>query len=85
MDRSPGDLGAVSGPARAAGPDEGPTPQEPALATRNHGLPLEALRHPTVRATDATGRAQPLAAPWNRGGFARDLVQRVEALCAPGP
>ncbi|MFJ7984023.1 sulfite oxidase [Streptomyces sp. NPDC096351] len=41
------------------------------------------LRHLTVRATDAAGRVQPLAAPWNRGGFANNLVQRVEVLCAP--
>ncbi|MFI8961661.1 sulfite oxidase [Streptomyces sp. NPDC053493] len=42
-----------------------------------------------VRATDAAGRAQPLTAPWNRGGFGNNLVQRVEVLCLtpedPGP
>ncbi|MER6480439.1 sulfite oxidase [Streptomyces filamentosus] len=43
------------------------------------------LRHLAVRATDATGRTQPLTAPWNRGGFANNLVQRVEVLCAPAP
>ncbi|GGY39988.1 sulfite oxidase [Streptomyces omiyaensis] len=43
------------------------------------------LRHLAVRATDATGRVQPLAPPWNRGGFANNLVQRVEVLCAPAP
>lgn len=32
----------------------------------------------SARATDATGRTQPLAQPWNRGGFANNLVQRVE-------
>ncbi|MEU8758716.1 sulfite oxidase [Streptomyces sp. NPDC048659] len=37
----------------------------------------------TVRATDATGRTQPLTAPWNRGGFGNNLVQRVEVLCVP--
>ncbi|GEB58218.1 sulfite oxidase [Streptomyces gardneri] len=37
----------------------------------------------TVRATDAEGHVQPLAAPWNRGGFANNLVQRVEVFCAP--
>ncbi|MFJ3306579.1 sulfite oxidase [Streptomyces sp. NPDC086549] len=38
-------LGDVSAPARLAGPDEGIGPDELALAARNHGLPLEALRH----------------------------------------
>jgi DMSO/TMAO reductase YedYZ molybdopterin-dependent catalytic subunit len=33
-----------------------------------------------ARATDATGRTQPLAQPWNRGGFANNLVQRVPVL-----
>ncbi|MEV5689931.1 sulfite oxidase [Micromonospora globbae] len=31
-----------------------------------------------ARATDASGRTQPLEQPWNRGGFANNLVQRVE-------
>ncbi|MFG2334197.1 sulfite oxidase [Streptomyces sp. NPDC048604] len=35
----------------------------------------------TVRATDAEGRAQPLEQPWNRGGFANNLVQHVPVLC----
>ncbi|MET8860494.1 sulfite oxidase [Streptomyces sp. NPDC004579] len=35
----------VSAPARIAGPDEGISAQELALAARNHGLPLEALRY----------------------------------------
>lgn len=35
----------ISPPARIAGPDEGIGPDELALAARNHGLPLEALRH----------------------------------------
>ncbi|MFD8971062.1 sulfite oxidase [Streptomyces sp. NPDC059593] len=39
--------------------------------------------HLAVRATDAAGHVQPLAAPWNRGGFANNLVQRVEVHCAP--
>ncbi|HEY9375427.1 sulfite oxidase [Streptomyces sp.] len=34
-----------------------------------------------VRATDAEGRAQPLEQPWNRGGFANNLVQHVRVLC----
>jgi len=31
----------------------------------------------TARASDASGRSQPVDAPWNRGGFANNLVQRV--------
>ncbi|MER7889590.1 sulfite oxidase [Micromonospora sp. NPDC094482] len=31
-----------------------------------------------ARATDASGRTQPVEQPWNRGGFANNLVQRVE-------
>ncbi|MGW4566929.1 sulfite oxidase [Streptomyces sp. NPDC004561] len=42
MGRRPAD---VSAPARLAGPEEGIGADELALATRNHGLPLEALRH----------------------------------------
>jgi DMSO/TMAO reductase YedYZ molybdopterin-dependent catalytic subunit len=34
-----------------------------------------------ARATDAEGRTQPLEQPWNRGGFANNLVQRVPVLC----
>ncbi|MFF9194053.1 sulfite oxidase [Streptomyces sp. NPDC014779] len=37
----------------------------------------------SVRATDATGRTQPLTAPWNRGGFGNNEVQRVEVHCLP--
>lgn len=33
-----------------------------------------------ARATDATGRVQPLAQPWNRGGFANNLVQLVDVV-----
>ncbi|MFD3533001.1 sulfite oxidase [Streptomyces sp. NPDC058664] len=43
------------------------------------------LRRLTVRATDAAGNVQPTAAPWNRGGFANNLVQHVEVLCTPEP
>ena len=32
------------------------------------------------RGTDASGRIQPVEAPWNRGGFANNLVQRVEVV-----
>ncbi|MCH0566536.1 MULTISPECIES: sulfite oxidase [unclassified Streptomyces] len=38
-------LADASAPARLAAPDEGIGRDELALATRNHGLPLEALRH----------------------------------------
>jgi len=31
----------------------------------------------SARASDASGRSQPVDAPWNRGGFANNLVQRV--------
>ncbi|NGO07611.1 sulfite oxidase [Streptomyces sp. HC44] len=37
----------------------------------------------TARATDAAGHAQPLAQPWNRGGFGNNLVQRITAVCLP--
>jgi sulfane dehydrogenase subunit SoxC len=36
----------------------------------------------SARATDATGRSQPLIQSWNRGGFANNLVQRVEVFVA---
>ncbi|MFC9324626.1 sulfite oxidase [Kitasatospora sp. NPDC057015] len=39
----------------------------------------------SARATDAAGRTQPLEQPWNRGGFANNLVQRVEVLCPAEP
>lgn len=39
------DIGDVSRPARLAEPGEGIGPDELALAARNHGLPLEALRY----------------------------------------
>ncbi|MFD7842218.1 sulfite oxidase [Nocardia sp. NPDC059764] len=35
----------------------------------------------SARATDADGNTQPLDQPWNRGGFAVNLVQRVPVLC----
>jgi DMSO/TMAO reductase YedYZ molybdopterin-dependent catalytic subunit len=34
----------------------------------------------SARATDATGRTQPVSQDWNRGGFANNLVQRVEVV-----
>jgi sulfane dehydrogenase subunit SoxC len=37
--------GSVSPPARVAAPDEGISLDELRLAARNHGMPLEALRH----------------------------------------
>ncbi|MFB9234310.1 hypothetical protein ACFFWC_01975 [Plantactinospora siamensis] len=36
-----------------------------------------------ARATDASGRSQPLDQPWNRGGFANNLVQRVAVAVLP--
>ncbi|GGO99884.1 sulfite oxidase [Wenjunlia tyrosinilytica] len=35
----------------------------------------------SARATDAGGHTQPLGQPWNRGGFANNLIQRVGVLC----
>ncbi|MCX5418374.1 sulfite oxidase [Streptomyces sp. NBC_00078] len=35
----------------------------------------------SARATDAEGHCQPTEQPWNRGGFAVNLVQRVPVLC----
>ncbi|WP_328904930.1 sulfite oxidase [Streptomyces sp. NBC_00234] len=40
-----GHLDSISTPGRLAGPTEGISPEELALAARNHGLPLEALRY----------------------------------------
>lgn len=37
-----------------------------------------------VRAYDEAGNSQPLQQPWNRGGFADNLVQRVPVFC-PDP
>lgn len=34
-----------------------------------------------VRATDASGRTQPLEQPWNRGGFGNNQVQAVSVVC----
>lgn len=34
-----------------------------------------------ARATDAEGNSQPLDQPWNRGGFANNLVQAVPVVC----
>lgn len=34
-----------------------------------------------ARATDRDGNTQPLEQPWNRGGFANNLVQRVPVVC----
>jgi sulfane dehydrogenase subunit SoxC len=35
-----------------------------------------------ARAKDASGRHQPVQEPWNRGGFANNLVQRVPVVVA---
>ncbi len=37
-----------------------------------------------VRASDDTGRVQPVHAEWNRGGFANNSAQRVRVVCLPG-
>jgi sulfane dehydrogenase subunit SoxC len=37
------------------------------------------------RATDSAGNVQPLAAPWNLGGYANNEVQRVSAVVASAP
>jgi sulfane dehydrogenase subunit SoxC len=37
----------------------------------------------SARASDASGRTQPNDQPWNRGGFANNLVQRVPAVVRP--
>ncbi|MDQ4007759.1 MAG: sulfite oxidase [Actinomycetota bacterium] len=41
----PHDLATTSRPARVAEPDEGLSVEELQLAARNHGMPLEAMRH----------------------------------------
>ncbi|KOU66802.1 sulfite oxidase [Streptomyces sp. MMG1533] len=38
----------------------------------------------SARAHDEAGNTQPLEQPWNRGGFANNLVQRVPVFC-PDP
>lgn len=61
-------------------PDEGPP-----WVWRRWWYEWEAApgRHTLLaRATDATGRVQPLAQPWNRGGFANNLVQLVDVVVA---
>jgi DMSO/TMAO reductase YedYZ molybdopterin-dependent catalytic subunit len=35
----------------------------------------------SARATDAHGHTQPVDQPWNRGGFANNLVHRVPVVC----
>ncbi|MFJ7959151.1 sulfite oxidase [Streptomyces sp. NPDC096319] len=48
MDGSLSGLSDISAPGRVAGPDEGISAQELALAARNHGLPLEAMLNPVT-------------------------------------
>jgi DMSO/TMAO reductase YedYZ molybdopterin-dependent catalytic subunit len=38
----------------------------------------------SARATDMTGRGQPVEPPWNRGGFANNVVQRVAVAVIAG-
>src|SRR5262245_47062863 len=45
VDRVDTELARISRPARQAAPDEGISAEELALAARNHGMPLEALRY----------------------------------------
>ena len=37
----------------------------------------------TTRCTDASGRTQPLLAPWNRGGFTNNSAQQIPVLVLP--
>ncbi|MGZ6784158.1 MAG: sulfite oxidase [Nocardioidaceae bacterium] len=56
------------------------------FAWRRWTLPWTAEPGPWVisaRATDATGRTQPLEPAWNRGGFANTSLQQVEVLVLP--
>ncbi|WP_371483755.1 sulfite oxidase [Kitasatospora sp. NBC_00315] len=47
-----------------------------------HGWTASPGRHVLgARAHDAAGHTQPLDQPWNRGGFANNLVRRVPVLC----
>ncbi|ASW54017.1 sulfite oxidase [Plantactinospora sp. KBS50] len=39
----------------------------------------------SARAVDASGRTQPVEQAWNRGGFANNLVQRVNVAVLPEP
>ncbi|MFF4950458.1 sulfite oxidase [Streptomyces chattanoogensis] len=68
-------------PARLAPPD----PAHPWSWRRWHTTwtATPGTHHLTPRATDAGGRSQPTAPPWNRGGFGNNLVQRVTVVCLP--
>jgi hypothetical protein len=35
----------------------------------------------SAKATDMEGGTQPLSQPWNRGGFANNMVQRIPVHC----
>jgi DMSO/TMAO reductase YedYZ molybdopterin-dependent catalytic subunit len=80
----------LAGSTGLAGPSELPAPSAlDGSNTRHAWVPwswtwdAEPGRHElVVRATDRTGRRQPLEEPWNRGGFANNLVQRVPVLVA---
>ncbi|MFF4585515.1 sulfite oxidase [Streptomyces sp. NPDC001388] len=57
-------------------------------AWRRWSAPWAAAPGPHVlsaRAHDAAGNTQPLEQPWNLGGFANNLVQRVPVFCPDPP
>ncbi|MCX5082327.1 MULTISPECIES: sulfite oxidase [Streptomyces] len=79
---------ATLDPADSEPTDADPTDGDPshghATAWRHWHAPWTAVPGTHVlgaRATDATGRTQPLTQPWNRGGFANNLVQRIPVHC----
>ena len=49
VDTGPVTIEDISRPGRVAGPDEAISEQELALAARNHGMPLEAMRYDVTR------------------------------------
>jgi hypothetical protein len=87
-------LASVSRPARVAEPREGVSADELQLAARNAGMPLAELRYDVTPPglhyllihydIPLLGR-QPSEQPWNRGGFANNLVHRVPVLVEPAP
>ena len=46
------------------------------------GKPAPGEHELCVRAHDETGRSQPVAPPWNVGGYANNAVQRVAVTVA---
>jgi hypothetical protein len=87
-------LASVSRPARVAEPHEGVSADELQLAARNAGMPLEALRYDVtppglhyllIHYDIPLLGCQPSEQPWNRGGFANNLVHRVPVLVESAP